>query len=67
MSNEQVVVNVSACGVVAIDAQGFQGNSCDGATEHLELVLGGSGAKKRDNKPEYHMPAGSTVGTRLTF
>ena len=63
---EQVVIDISRAGVVTIDAQGYQGTSCANATEQLELVLGG-GAKKRETKPEYHMPAGQHGNNKLTF
>lgn len=62
----QVTVNITRAGLVKMDAQGFTGTSCADATEQLELVLGG-GVRKRDRKPEYHMPTGVQVDNKLTF
>lgn len=62
----QVDVTISPAGKVKFDAVGFEGASCDSATEQLELVLGG-GARKRENKPEYHMPSGVRANNKLTF
>lgn len=63
---EQVEIAISPAGKVTIDAQGYSGTSCTEATEQLELVLGG-GSRKRETKPEYHMPAGNTTQNKLTF
>lgn len=63
---EQVIVNISRAGSVTIDAEGYTGTSCASATEQLELVLGG-GSRKRETKPEYHMPAGQQASNKLTF
>lgn len=52
----EIIVDISAAGSVKMDAQGFQGTSCEDATQRLELVLGG-GPKKVDKKPEYYAPA----------
>lgn len=67
MSGEQVVVNISPAGLVSVDAQGFTGTSCDKATEFVELTLGGSGSRKRENKPEYHLPESGVVHGKMTF
>jgi hypothetical protein len=55
-------------GSTSVDAKGFSGSGCEKATEQIEIVLGGSGQKKKTTKPEYFAPA-STQGVvnKLTF
>jgi hypothetical protein len=57
----QVVVSIDPYGRVKLDAQGFTGQGCVSATEAVELVLGGGGAKKE--KPEFYQPASGAVET----
>ncbi len=59
---KQVVVDISAIGNVKIDALGFKGKECSKVTEHIEIAIGGSGKKKKTDKPEAFAPA-STKGS----
>lgn len=65
-NGQRIIIDITPAGSVSIDAQGFQGRACEQATQEIELVLGG-GAVKRNPKPEYHAPATSHAGNRLTF
>lgn len=59
MQEEKIVITVNKIGEVQVDAQGFQDNGCEAATKHIEIALGG--AKKRDEKPEFHVPPTNTA------
>jgi hypothetical protein len=52
MSQKQIVITVNQNGDFSIEAQGFQGNSCEQATAGLENALGK--LEKKAYKPEYH-------------
>ena len=65
--SEQIVIDVSTTGRVQIEANGFTGDACAKATEQLEIVIGGHGAKKRDYKPEFSMPASTHHQNKTTF
>lgn len=52
MSQKQIVITVDKNGGFSIEAQGFQGNSCEQATASLENALGK--VDKKEYKPEYH-------------
>lgn len=64
---QTITVDITPAGSVTIDAKGFTGGSCAKATEQLEVVLGGDGAKKKKKKPEFFSPAGNKTGQKLTF
>lgn len=55
----EIIVTVTPAGSVSIDAKGFSGSGCAKATEQLEIVLGGQGAKSKKKKPEFFAPAKS--------
>ncbi len=59
MNTETIMVNVSPAGSVKIEASGFRGQSCEKATQQLEVVLGGG--VKRTRKPEYSLPPTNTA------
>jgi hypothetical protein len=64
---KQVIVDISPAGSVKVEAQGFNGVGCDKATEQIEIVLGGAGAKSKKRKPEFFAAPSTKTGTKLTF
>lgn len=65
---KQIVVEISSCGSVKIDAQGFKGAGCAKATEKIEIMLGGEGAaSKKKKKPEFFQTPGTQAANKLTF
>ncbi len=64
---KEITIDISPAGSASIDVKGFTGKGCTKATEQLEMVLGGTGGKKRKEKPEYYAPTGTKTGTKLTF
>ena len=48
----QIIITVDKDGQFTIEAQGYQGTSCEQATAGLEAALGT--VDKRDYKAEYH-------------
>ncbi len=63
---QQIVVDISPAGNVTLDAQGFAGNQCEAATQHIEVVLGGGLQRKRKDD-FYKPPLAHGQGTKLTF
>lgn len=64
---KEIVVDISPAGSVQIDAQGFQGKSCEDATQALEVVIGGQ-VSKNERKGEFYMPEMTTGQTvKRTF
>ncbi len=59
-----ITVTVDPEGIVAIEASGFRGNSCEKATAALEAAMGLPG--KRKHKPEFSQSEAATqkVGGR---
>ena len=49
---QKITMTITPGGRVEVDAEGFEGCSCEEATEAVHLVLGGRG--KTDYKPEYY-------------
>lgn len=66
MNKQTITIDITPAGTVSIEASGFTGNSCDKATEQIELVLGGGQLKKKP-KPERFMPASTTQSINRTF
>ena len=65
---QQVIIEISSCGSVKIDAQGFKGGGCAKITEQIEVVLGGEGAtSKKKKKPEFFQAPGTKAANKLTF
>lgn len=65
---EEIIVEVTPSGRVSIEANNFQGSACSVATQQLEIVLGGRGAKKDTAyKPEFSMPASTSQQVKSTF
>lgn len=62
-----VVIDISPAGSVTVDAKCFSGTGCAKATEQIEIVLGGGGARTKKKKPEFHAPAGGRQSAKLTF
>ena len=62
-----ITISVTPAGTPTIDLQGFTGGSCVKATEQIEIALGGGGQKKRDFKPEFHMPDGIQQNNEQKF
>lgn len=63
---QQIVVDISPAGNVTLDAQGFRGDQCEKATQHIEIVLGGGMQRKR--KDDYYKPPLATgQDHKLTF
>lgn len=58
---KQIIVRINKFGDTKIDAEGFAGTSCVEATQAIELALGGGG--KRNLKPEYDQPEGTSTET----
>ena len=56
--NRTIEIIISSTGEIQIDAIGFKGADCEGATKFLEEALGVVGQKTK--KPEYHQSARKT-------
>lgn len=63
----QIVLEISPAGSVTVDAQCFVGANCAKATEQIEIVLGGQGAKKSKKKPEFFKQSGGKPVIKQTF
>lgn len=51
--SRQIIIKFDMAGGVALDAEGFQGQSCEEHTSVFERVLNGEG-RKDNKKPEYY-------------
>lgn len=64
---KQVVIDISAAGSVKVEANGFNGQGCDKATEMIEVAIGGEAAKNKKRKPEYYAGAGGNLSNKQVF
>lgn len=62
MSRREIEVLVDEDGTVSIEALGYEGSSCEAATEYLERALGQ--VKTRQRKPEYYRRQSQTNPAR---
>jgi hypothetical protein len=62
--DEKIIVTVNKDGTTKIEAEGFEGSSCDGATAPYEDALGS--VVERDEKPEYYTTGRNTQQQRNT-
>ena len=58
-----ITVDITPAGSVKVEAHGFKGKGCAEATEQIEIVLGGAGAKTKKKKPEFF--AAPTIGQTI--
>jgi hypothetical protein len=56
--DEKIIITVNADGATKIEAEGFEGSSCDGATAPYEDALGSM--VEREEKPEYYATGRNT-------
>jgi hypothetical protein len=62
--DEKIIITVNADGTTKIEAEGFEGSSCDGATAPYEDALGS--VIEREEKPEYYTTGRNTQQQRNT-
>lgn len=65
--SKQLVIEISAAGSVSIDAQGFNGQGCEKATQAIEIAINGEAVKSKKKKPEYYAGSGGKAVTKQTF
>jgi hypothetical protein len=56
--DEKIIITVNADGTTKIEAEGFEGSSCNGATAPYEDALGS--VIEREEKPEYYTTTRNT-------
>lgn len=63
----QIVIDITPAGSVKIDAQGFNGQGCEKATQAIEVAINGEAVAGKKKKPEYYAGGGTKTANKNVF
>ena len=64
--DKRIDIHISVAGTVNVDMINFEGSGCAEASEQIEILLGGQGAKKtRKTKDEFYDNAACAPSTQV--